>query len=227
MDKSTPRCARDADRHGQNRSSPSHHAPHAGVHAGCIASARPDVSVASTHPRSARLQRWHHWRQHIQQAPVSVTTYDSACIHMQDFGDEIDLVNFDECHHLPGQFRSDAARMSTAPYRLGLTATPERSDGREAALDSLIGPIVLVSSIQSKAHLGPLRSQAHPGLSNTGRTGRSTDLCSSVIRHFMSEQRKSHPNYSFIDLRKIKREARKLGRAFQAFYAKELIEISA
>ena len=68
--------------------------------------------------------------------PVSVTTYDSACIHMQNFGAEFELLIFDECHHLPGQVRSDAARMSVAPYRLGLTATPERSDGREAALDS-------------------------------------------------------------------------------------------
>jgi len=54
--------------------------------------------------------------------PVSVTTYDSACIHMQDFGNEFELIIFDECHHLPGQVRSDAARMSVAPFRLGLTA---------------------------------------------------------------------------------------------------------
>ena len=32
--------------------------------------------------------------------------------------------------------------MSLAPYRLGLTATPKRSDGREADLDTLIGPVV-------------------------------------------------------------------------------------
>ena len=74
--------------------------------------------------------------------PVSVTTYDSACIHVEKFGNQFALVVFDECHHLPGEIRRDAARMSAAPMRLGLTATPERSDGRQTDLDWLIGPIV-------------------------------------------------------------------------------------
>ncbi len=47
--------------------------------------------------------------------PVSVTTYDSACIHMERFGNRFGLVVFDECHHLPGEIRRDAARMSAAP----------------------------------------------------------------------------------------------------------------
>ncbi len=75
-------------------------------------------------------------------APLSVTTYDSACIHMERLGVTFALVVFDECHHLPGDVRRDAARMSAAPLRLGLTATPERSDGRHADLDWLIGPRV-------------------------------------------------------------------------------------
>jgi superfamily II DNA or RNA helicase len=43
---------------------------------------------------------------------------------------------------LPGATYRLAAELCLAPYRLGLTATPERADGREAELDSLIGPIV-------------------------------------------------------------------------------------
>ncbi len=74
--------------------------------------------------------------------PVSVTTYDSACIHMDRLGARFALIIFDECHHLPGDVRRDASRMSAAPRRLGLTATPERADGRHADLDRLIGPIV-------------------------------------------------------------------------------------
>ncbi|MDA0658654.1 MAG: DEAD/DEAH box helicase family protein [Planctomycetota bacterium] len=74
--------------------------------------------------------------------PVSVTTYDSACIHMHQLGNQFALIIFDECHHLPGQVRSDAARMSAAPYRMGLTATLERSDGRHADLVQWIGPTV-------------------------------------------------------------------------------------
>ena len=74
--------------------------------------------------------------------PVSVTTFDSACIHMPKLGNRFQLLVFDECHHLPGPIRSDAARMSIAPMRLGLTATLERGDGQHTLLDDLIGPLV-------------------------------------------------------------------------------------
>ena len=74
--------------------------------------------------------------------PVSVTTYDSACIHMPKLGNQFQFLIFDECHHLPSAMRQDAAKMSVAEYRLGLTATPERSDGRHLNLTELIGPIV-------------------------------------------------------------------------------------
>jgi len=50
-------------------------------------------------------------------------------------------VIFDEVHHLPGESISLAGRFCLAPYRLGLTATPERADGREDVLDDLVGPI--------------------------------------------------------------------------------------
>lgn len=74
--------------------------------------------------------------------PITVTTYDSAHLHMEYFGSRFGLVIFDEAHHLPGESYAHAARACIAPYRLGLTATPERADGKEALLDELIGPIV-------------------------------------------------------------------------------------
>jgi superfamily II DNA or RNA helicase len=74
--------------------------------------------------------------------PVTVTTYDSALLKMEFWGNRFGLVVFDECHHLPGPTTAEAAVMSLAPFRLGLTATPERADGGEAVLPSLIGPIV-------------------------------------------------------------------------------------
>ncbi len=73
--------------------------------------------------------------------PLTVTTYDSAFLHMENFGARFGLVVFDECHHLPSAGYALAARACLAPYRLGLTATPERADGREAALRDLIGPV--------------------------------------------------------------------------------------
>jgi superfamily II DNA or RNA helicase len=73
---------------------------------------------------------------------LTVTTYDSAFLHMDHLGDRFGMVVFDECHHLPSGSFALAARGCTAPFRLGLTATPERTDGREADLEVLIGPVV-------------------------------------------------------------------------------------
>ncbi|MBX3202297.1 MAG: DEAD/DEAH box helicase [Labilithrix sp.] len=74
--------------------------------------------------------------------PLTVTTYDSAYLHMEHLGSRFGLVVFDECHHLPSPTYALAARLSIAPFRLGLTATPERADGLDAALDALVGPTV-------------------------------------------------------------------------------------
>jgi superfamily II DNA or RNA helicase len=74
--------------------------------------------------------------------PLTVTTYDSAYQQMERFGNRFGLVVFDECHHLPGPTYGQAAICSIAPFRLGLTATPERADQAHQHLDYLIGPIV-------------------------------------------------------------------------------------
>lgn len=71
--------------------------------------------------------------------PILVATYDSATIHAETIGDKYGLLIFDECHHLPTDFYRVIAEYSLAPYRLGLTATPERSDGRHSDLSALIG----------------------------------------------------------------------------------------
>ncbi|MEF2278436.1 DEAD/DEAH box helicase family protein [Deinococcus sp. YIM 134068] len=74
--------------------------------------------------------------------PILVSTYDSAAIHAEDLAGGYGLQIFDEAHHLPAAFTRVIAEMGLAPYRLGLTATPKRSDGRESDLDTLIGPVV-------------------------------------------------------------------------------------
>ena len=78
----------------------------------------------------------------FQVQPLTVTTYDSAYLHMDHLGRRFGLLVFDECHHLPGAAYALAAQSSLAPFRLGLTATPERADGRHVDLDRLIGPVV-------------------------------------------------------------------------------------
>lgn len=74
--------------------------------------------------------------------PVTVTTYDSAYARMAEIGDYFGLVIFDEAHHLPGRCYREAAMLCAAPMRLGLTATPERGDGRHEDMPALIGPTV-------------------------------------------------------------------------------------
>jgi superfamily II DNA or RNA helicase len=73
--------------------------------------------------------------------PLTVTTYDSAYLNMDRLGNRFGFIVFDECHHLPGPTYGLAATCAIAPFRLGLTATPERADNAHTHLDQLIGPI--------------------------------------------------------------------------------------
>jgi superfamily II DNA or RNA helicase len=74
--------------------------------------------------------------------PLLVATYNSAAIHAETLGNQYALLIFDECHHLPTDFFRVIAEYAIAPYRLGLTATPDRSDGSHRDLDTLIGPVI-------------------------------------------------------------------------------------
>lgn len=88
---------------------------------------------------------------HYDIQELTVTTYDSAYIHLERWGRRFGLVVYDECHHLPGPSYLMAAVGSLAPFRLGLTATPERSDGQEGLLAELIGPTVYRREIRELA----------------------------------------------------------------------------
>jgi superfamily II DNA or RNA helicase len=77
---------------------------------------------------------------------ILVATYDSAAIHAETLGNQYALLICDECHHLPSDFNRVIAEYSIAPYRLGLTATPDRADGRHDDLTQLLGPIVYQKS---------------------------------------------------------------------------------
>lgn len=78
---------------------------------------------------------------------ITVATYDSALIHVTQKGAQFGLIIFDECHHLPGDQYQYLAMAAIAPFRLGLTATPERSDGREQLLYSICGELCYQSHI--------------------------------------------------------------------------------
>lgn len=55
----------------------------------------------------------------------------------KDFG----LAIFDECHRVPAEQFSNVIWMIPAKIRLGLSATPDRADGKELVVFSHIGPI--------------------------------------------------------------------------------------
>ncbi len=82
---------------------------------------------------------------------ITVSTYDSAAIHMDRLGGRFGLVVFDEVHHLPGPIFRQAAESTIAPFRLGLTATLERADGKHADLAKLVGPVVYQQTIKELA----------------------------------------------------------------------------
>jgi superfamily II DNA or RNA helicase len=87
---------------------------------------------------------------------VTVTTYDSAYIHAEHLGNKFMLIVFDEVHHLASTGYIQIAEMYTAPYRMGLTATYERSDQRHSLLSQLVGdPVYSVGIEEIAGHLSP------------------------------------------------------------------------
>ena len=73
---------------------------------------------------------------------ITVTTYASAFRHQERLGNQFGLIIFDECHHLPSEGYKYAAEFAIAPFRLGLSATPDRADGADDLLQKLVGNFV-------------------------------------------------------------------------------------
>lgn len=157
--------------------------------------------------------------------PVTVTTYDSACIYMKEIGDRFELIIFDECHHLPGDFYRESALMCAAPFRLGLTATPKRSDGRHVDLERLIGPEVFRVSLKevkgkSLAEYDVVRIPIRLSPSEQKRY----DYFSKMVQNYMIEKRKEKESYSWRDLLSESSENPEARRIQKAFYSKQSIE---
>jgi superfamily II DNA or RNA helicase len=78
---------------------------------------------------------------------VTVSTYSSAYLYAEEMGNKFKFLVFDEVHHLPSEGFRQIALMSAAPYRLGLTATLEREDGKHVDLLDLVGDVVYRKSV--------------------------------------------------------------------------------
>src|SRR5579863_3364876 len=72
---------------------------------------------------------------------ITIITYDSAALYPRELK-RFGLLIFDECHHLPAPTYRLIAESAFTPLRLGLSATPERSDMAHLDLERLIGPEV-------------------------------------------------------------------------------------
>lgn len=77
-----------------------------------------------------------------ERRPITVSTYDSAQMQIEFIGNHFGFLVCDECHHLPAPAYRFIAEGAIAPFRLGLTATLERTDGGEQTAMSLLGPLV-------------------------------------------------------------------------------------
>ena len=157
--------------------------------------------------------------------PITVTTYDSAYIHMDKMGAGFALLIFDEEHHLPGKCRREAAILSTATMRLGLTATPERSDGLQKDLDWLVGPTVYKMPFKKAkgSTLADFDVVRIPVALND-REQATYDQCSRAIRHFLISRRNDIPGYSWRDLCKESGKDPQARHAQKAYYLKQSIE---
>ncbi len=85
-------------------------------------------------------------------APITVSTYNSAVLKLEFYGNRFAFLVADECHHLPGPVNHLAALWSIAPYRLGLSATPDNDAERDAMLADLMGPVSCRIQIDELAH---------------------------------------------------------------------------
>ncbi len=157
--------------------------------------------------------------------PVTVTTYDSAYIHAAELGSRFGMLIYDEEHHLAGASRREAAIMNTAPCRLGLTATPERADGKHADLAWLVGPEVYRMSIAAARGrtLAEFEVVRVP-VALTDPEQAVYDQCTRQVRSFLALRRDAKKGYDWQDLCKESAADPAARSAQKAYRVKQAIE---
>ncbi len=95
---------------------------------------------------------------------LCVSTYDSAVLQMEHIGNRFGLLIVDECHHLSGETYQQLARLCLAPFRLGLTATPDAQNQENTVSSELLGEIcyhIEIDELEGKA-LAPYQTVTIP-----------------------------------------------------------------
>jgi superfamily II DNA or RNA helicase len=121
---------------------------------------------------------------------VTVSTYDSAYSQAAQLGNRFLLLIFDEVHHLASPGYMQIGEMYIAPYRMGLTATYERSDQRHTLLPLLVGDPVYSIGVEKLTgkHLSPYTYEKVP-VELTPDEQRTYDAEMSVFKNYLRERR--------------------------------------
>ncbi|MEM4717136.1 MAG: DEAD/DEAH box helicase [Desulfurococcaceae archaeon] len=93
-------------------------------------------------------------------APITITTYQSGYRYINTISPYFGLLVVDEVHHLPADKFKYIALHTLANYRMGLSATPTREDGKHEDLFPLLGGIVYYkhpSDLVEEGYLAPYK----------------------------------------------------------------------
>ena len=122
------------------------------THIGIEAMSRLSTSTIVIAPTIELVQQWRERLQNVfnidigqigggekDVRDVSVSTYDSAYLMAEKLGNRFKFLLVDEVHHLAAERYIEIARMYASPYRMGLTATYERTDMLHEKLQQFMG----------------------------------------------------------------------------------------
>ncbi|MEL9989777.1 MAG: DEAD/DEAH box helicase [Thermoproteus sp.] len=85
---------------------------------------------------------------------VTVAIYNSAVKYIDELVGKFGLAIFDEAHHVPAETFKEVALSLDSPYRLALSASPNREDGNEHLVFEAVGPLVYRASYSEMVEAG-------------------------------------------------------------------------
>lgn len=134
--------------------------------------------------------------------PITVITYDSAYLRASSLGNRFTFLIFDEVHHLAAESYIEIAEYSAAPYRMGLTATLEREDGRHSLLFPLVGGVVY--QISPKELAGEHLAEFETIRIRVDLTEEERSRYESLLKEYRESLRKAGMSMKFLeDFRKL------------------------
>jgi len=131
--------------------------------------------------------------------PITVATFESAWRHMGVLGDRFGLLIVDEVHHFGNGLRDEALEMCSAPFRMGLTATPPDAESG-ARIESLVGHTIFELGLRTLAgtYLAPFDAiTLHVELDDDERD--EYERMRGLFRAVHSQFRRFHPYGEWAD----------------------------